>query len=209
MVWTQMTAWGANSHFLSATGGVEEGGDWAARQLGESTREHLWSSNLLLWKRDRRSKKPSSPIVSWAPGYSIKMNAVNKFEKGASDNWGRPEKWQDFSGNNQSINHILKRFLCVPGMLCVFQKYLRRRWWIQLRTRGLGACFTLVFRRWLLVVLLLLAFQTVEEEQLCGGFYCVVFWRPGEHLRLPRLCIQHGYRMLISTERPCLTFGPC
>lgn len=62
---------GAHSHCLSATGGVEEGEEWAG---WSASREHLWSSILLPWKRERRSKKPSSPIVSRDPCYSVKKN---------------------------------------------------------------------------------------------------------------------------------------
>lgn len=68
----QMGTQGADSHFLSATGGVEEGEELAVRWLGSSSREHLWSSILLPWKRERRSKKPSSPIVSRDRGYNVK-----------------------------------------------------------------------------------------------------------------------------------------
>lgn len=60
---------GRHSHFLSATGGVEEGEEGGGRRLGESSREHLWSSSLLPWKRERRSKNPSSPTVSCVPDY--------------------------------------------------------------------------------------------------------------------------------------------
>lgn len=67
-----MRTQGADSHFLSATGGVEEGEESAGRWLGPSRREHLWSSSLLPWKRERRSKKPSSPIVSCVAGFRIK-----------------------------------------------------------------------------------------------------------------------------------------
>lgn len=65
---------GQHSHFLSATGGVEEGEGWVGRWLGLSRREHLWSSSLLPWKRDSRSKKPSSPMVSCDPSYGVETS---------------------------------------------------------------------------------------------------------------------------------------
>lgn len=73
-----MKTQGADSHFLSATGGVEKGEEGAGRWLWPSSREHLWSSILLPWKRERRSKKPSSPIVSCDPDYGVKKSKTNR-----------------------------------------------------------------------------------------------------------------------------------
>lgn len=84
---------GLDSHFLSATGGVEEGEEWAGRWLGLSRREHLWSSSLLPWKRDRRSKKPSSPMVSCDPGYGITTDKNKCTERGCGRQRQSRERW--------------------------------------------------------------------------------------------------------------------
>lgn len=118
MVWTQTRTQGGDSHFLSATGGVEEGEEeWGGRWLGPSSREHLWSSILLPWKRERRSKKPSSPIVSRDPGYSVKKTKpihLITLEKGFRwlRKWRTPEgfQWNQLKYREDSVQSITPRF---------------------------------------------------------------------------------------------------
>lgn len=162
------------------------------RWLGLSRREHLWSSNRLPWKRDSRSKKPSSPMVSCDPSCRVSAQSkMNEWEVGdntwISDATTRCCRFFTHNPNGSG---------CLESKMRQQMFYLVVQGWIGLRGRVLGAG---VLGRQL--VLGLLALQPLEQEQLGGGFDGVVLRGAGEHFLFPVLNIGGDYSVILITQR--------
>lgn len=135
--------WGG---WRETTGGIQQGAPLIIQSVALETREEVEKSIL-----------SNSFLCS-------RLQQLRKYDKNTVNN--TPEKFL------HSFNKVMNKGGNVRGFInkCIISNqsglynYLRRWRCIQLRTRVLGASFVLVFRRWFIVVLLLLAFESMEEE---------------------------------------------